>query len=414
MSSSGRFAPAVLAFLAVFLPRPATAQLVLGQYEEEAPLRTWNTFPFVPAAALGRGETTLAATGEPAAVLANPALLFSLPRFGLGLGGSLQSASLLKYGPVNTGIFLTDGPLFLTVPAADSLIFTARGGRWALAAGLSLAEIHDRPTTEYASESRGIVQYRVRFEQTGILRVFSLSAGYRLGPRWSLGLGLNYASGSRDRSFREEWTASRITITDEKSEKQTGFYLQGGVVWEPGPKLRLAAVLRAPYGRNVNRRSRVAYASPALPDGIVISGQAEDRVSQPLAVGLGGRLGISSRLAAFADLVWSDWPSYEVRWFEGREKRDFKGVLKAGLGLEYGLRFGLFGAQAEMPVRLGLSHDPQPMKTPSSSYLGVTTGLGLRWRGFRLDLGLLASRESGSGDGLRGTRAALSLEYGFE
>ncbi|MBM3311440.1 MAG: hypothetical protein FJY80_08030, partial [Candidatus Aminicenantes bacterium] len=123
MHARGRFrSAAILALVAACLPLPAAAQLILGQYEEEAPLRTWNTFPFVPAAALGRGETVLAAAGEPASVLANPALLFSLPRFGLSLGGSLQTASLMKYGPVNTGIFLTDGPMSLTVPVADAIV----------------------------------------------------------------------------------------------------------------------------------------------------------------------------------------------------------------------------------------------------------------------------------------------------
>ena len=54
-----RRAIAVLAATAVtglLFPAPSAAQLVLGQYEEEAPVRSWNSFALATAAALGRGK----------------------------------------------------------------------------------------------------------------------------------------------------------------------------------------------------------------------------------------------------------------------------------------------------------------------------------------------------------------------
>jgi hypothetical protein len=70
------------------LPTVSSAQLVLGQYEDEAPLRSWNTFGLTVASSLGRGETQLALAEDCSAALGNPALLASLPKFSVGFNGS--------------------------------------------------------------------------------------------------------------------------------------------------------------------------------------------------------------------------------------------------------------------------------------------------------------------------------------
>jgi hypothetical protein len=411
--SSGSRAVALFAAVFVVFALPAPAQLVLGQYEEEAPVRTWNSFPFIPAAGLGRGETAFAWPGEAAAVLANPALLFSLPRFTVALGGSLQEAAFLKYGPVNTGVFSTEGPVSLVRPAFDFAGLTVRMGRWAFGANANAAESYDRPLAEYVYEPRGTALYKIRFEQTGVLWVFNLSAGYRLGPGLSLGLGLNLVSGRGEKHFLEEWTSSGIAITDDKSFRASGFYLNGGLVWELSPAFMAAAVFRTPYGRKADRESRVGYQSPALPAGITIDGEAEDTLRQPLVLGIGGRAELFAGFRLGADLTYTHWPSYEVTWYGDSETREFRGALKAGAGVEYSFPFTFFGGPAGLAVRAGCSYDPQPMEIPSSSYLGATVGMGLRWRGYVLDFGLLLAHESGSGDGLRSHRAALSLGYGF-
>jgi len=404
---------AVFAAAAVLLPLSASAQLVVGQYEDEAPYRTWNSFPFISAAALGRGGTAFAAAGEASAYPANPAVLPSLPRFTLALGGSDQSAAFSKYGPVNTGVFLTGEPVSLGLLALDIAGLTYRAGRWAFGASVSLAEIYDRPPAEYIYESRGVTLYKIRFEQTGVLRIFNLSAGCRLGHGLSLGIGLNLAEGRLERHFSEEWTSSHIAITDDKTESFSGLYLNGGLAWEPGPRFRLAAVFRTPYRKKAEGESRVGYQSPGLAEAIVISGSAEDTLRQPFVAGIGASADLLPRLRLSADLAYVDWPSYEVSWFEDPQPRDYRGVLKAGLGLEHVLRFSLFGGPAELWLRAGLTYDPQPMSSPASAYFGATAGTGIRWRGLVLEVGIFFARESGSEDDLHGSRAAISLGYAF-
>jgi len=395
------------------LSLPGAAQLVLGQYEDEAPFRSWNSFPFVSAGALGRGETGFAAAGEAAAAFANPAVLPTLPPFTLTLGGSVQAASFSKYGPVNTGIFHTAEPVWLGFSALDFGGLTVRSGRWAFALSVSLAEIYDRPPAEYVYKPRELVLYRIRFDQTGLLRLIGFSAGYRLGPSLSLGLGLNLAAGRMDRSLGESWTSSRISINDGKSHRYSGAFVNGGLLWDPGPALRLAAVFRTPYAKRARSEGRVEYQSPDLPGGIVIAGSARDDLRQPWLVGCGVEAKPWGEVKFFGDMVYAHWPSYEMSWFGDPQRRDFRGSLKIGLGIEFSFRPRIFSAPSEIPFRAGLIRDPQPMKTPASAYSGATAGFGLRWRGFVLDLGVLFARESGSGDGLGGSRVALSLGYGL-
>ena len=77
----------VLAIL-IALPVASPAQLVIGQYEDEAPLRTWNSFGLALASSLGRGETMFALADDCSAALSNPALLADLPRLTLSFNGS--------------------------------------------------------------------------------------------------------------------------------------------------------------------------------------------------------------------------------------------------------------------------------------------------------------------------------------
>src|SRR4030042_4458826 len=87
----------LLAVVLLTLPIASPAQLVIGQYEDEAPLRTWNSFGLATAASIGRGETMLAAADDCSAALAQPALLDTLPRLTLSLNGSYSRSTLFRF-----------------------------------------------------------------------------------------------------------------------------------------------------------------------------------------------------------------------------------------------------------------------------------------------------------------------------
>ncbi|MFC2161789.1 hypothetical protein ACFLRX_09085, partial [Acidobacteriota bacterium] len=89
--------------LLISLSRPALTQLVLGQYEDEAPLQTWNIFGITTAASISRGGTSFTLAEGSEVSLSNPALLVKLPKFTLTLSGSYRITMLNKYGIVNTG-----------------------------------------------------------------------------------------------------------------------------------------------------------------------------------------------------------------------------------------------------------------------------------------------------------------------
>jgi hypothetical protein len=131
--------------LLLSLPAASTAQLTLGQYEDEAPLRTWNSFGAATAASIGRGETILSQAGDCSAGLSNPALLAGLPKFTLSLSGSYGRNTLFRYSIVNTGVLVTKTNLGLGLFAIDfgGVSFRIKGWTFALTAALS--EIYDRP-----------------------------------------------------------------------------------------------------------------------------------------------------------------------------------------------------------------------------------------------------------------------------
>lgn len=64
-----------------------------------------------------------------------------------------------------------------------------------------------------------------------------------------------------------------------------------------------------------------------------------------------------------------------------------------------------------MPIRLGLTIDPQPMESPRSSYTYLSFGTGLRFTRLAVDAALRFGRERGSGNNLSAFEAALTLRY---
>src|SRR4030043_2364087 len=127
------------------LPIASPAQLVIGQYEDEAPLRTWNTFGLATAASIGGGETMLALADDCSAALSNPALLAGLPKFTLSLNGSYSRSTLFRYSIVNTGVLVSEGNLGIGLFALDFGGLSYRISAWTFALTASVTEVYDRP-----------------------------------------------------------------------------------------------------------------------------------------------------------------------------------------------------------------------------------------------------------------------------
>jgi len=388
----------------------ASAQLVLGQYADEAPLGTWNVYgaPSAPAVALAGCQ--FARARDVSASLANPALLTKLPRTSASIAASYGASSMYRYALVNTGVVSSQGNLTAGVLALDHGGFAVRTGGWALALAVASPESYARPGIVVSGGG-----YQLTFEQSGYLRIFHAGVARRLAAGLSLGLGVNYATGRLDRASVEQ-TADLlriVTITDEKHETYKGVFFNGGLTWEATSKLTAAAVVRSPYVKEGPATSLLRYeVTPAGTD-ILIEAEAENSYRQPWVVGAGVSYRLGAAWSVVADAAWFGWSRYEGTYFDEPLARAFRDIVKGGLGLEYLAPTRVSGKPAGIPLRLGMSVDPQPMTDVASTYLSWTFGTGLALESFAIDISASLGRENGSGRDLRSGRIVLSMRYTF-
>jgi hypothetical protein len=397
----------------VFFPSAASAQLVLGQYEDEAPLRTWNVFGFQTAPSLGRGETTFAIASDSSSALTNPALLLDLPRFTATLGLTSSFASLNKFSLVNTGVLRTSGNPSLLLQALDFGGLTYRFKGWALGLSIALIEIYNRPGINYEASSNGIPFYALNFSQEGILRNTNLSVARRLSRRIQVGLGINLISGHLKRNTVENYVSPSITISDRLSQDFSGFFINGGLIVKITDKWTSALVFRTAYTKKSQSQSQLEYIAPAGGTDIRIAASSSDSYKQPLVVGAGIDYKISARFRVVSDLSFFNWSAYKIEYFDEAPERNFKDTLKWGLGTEYFIPLRIFKVDGFIPLRFGVVYDPQPMKEPVSAYTCFSAGAGFHWRMIALDLGASFGREKGSGNSLEARRISVSLSVGL-
>lgn len=406
----GRLVGALILCLAAALP--ARAQLVLGQYEDEAPLATWNVFGAVSAPALGLGGVRIGRAFDASVSTTNPALLLSLPRSSVSLTGSYGFASLFRYSLVNTGVLSTTSNLAVGSLALETASVAYRFGGWAVAVTADILEDFARPVARSSYVSGGTEVYAIGAEQSGILRVWNAAAARRLSRRLSLGVGVNLISGRLDRTVSEAWPLDGITITDDKSERFRGFYVNAGLSAEVSPSVSVSLAVRTPYRRRADGASLVRY--EASGSDIRIEAEARNEYRQPWVAGAGLDWRWSGTWRLAADLAYFGWSRYRVVYFDEPVARNFRDVATASIGIERGLKGRLRGRAARYAIRLGIAYDQQPMDSVHSSYVSLTLGAGVSQGHFAVDLGGSIGRESGSGNGLRAGRVALGLRYAFD
>ena len=405
--------PVAVTALCLLLSLPASAQLVLGQYEDEAPLGTWNVFGVRTAPALALGGARFARGWDCSAGLTNPALLVTLDKYSVTLSASDSWASMFKYSLVNTGVVSSDGNLTASPIGLDFGGFAFRWGGWALAAAVGIVENYGRPGI---AASGGAGSYELDMTQSGWLRDYHVAVARRITDRLAAGLGLNYVSGSLARLVLENSIEpdGEITITDDKSEKFSGLFLNGGIAWDITARLTAALVFRSPYVKKADARSSLRYQAPAGGTDILIEAEARNEYHQPWVLGAGLSCRFSEAFSAAADLSFFGWSGYKVVFYGEPLARPFRDVLKADAGVEYRISGRLFGKTASFPLRLGFSVDPQPMTGPHSTYYSLHAGTGFRLASLAVDLSGAFGRETGSGNSLSAGKVVLSVTYIFD
>jgi hypothetical protein len=389
-----------------FLPKVSLSQMTIGQYEDEAPLRTWNSFGFHTAPSLAMGETQFTAAGDSSVSLSNPALLTVLPRISFTFNSSLHSASLFKYSAINTGPLYSEGNSILSIISFDFAGASIRLKNWTFALSMALLESYARPSADVSSST-----YTFTLEQSGNLKNINFSVARKVFSHLSVGIGLNYAYGYLEKEIVEERVTSNLTQSDWKHHDFQAFYINGGLVLEVTRKIKVAAVFRTPFVKKSDSESLYRFHSPITE--IRIDASEKSEYKQPFVAGLGVSFQYSPKLKAISDFTFYRWSRYSIIYFgeEGEQERNFKDIIKIGAGIEYMTSLRLFGAGINVPFRAGFSYDPQPMVEPDSSYTYFTFGTGFHWRKLSLDAGMLLGEERGSGDSLSAKKVTLSLSF---
>ena len=398
-------------FVFVLSSIPAKAQLIIGQYEDEAPFRTWNTFGIQSASAVGMGEAQFALVADSSASVINPARLTALPKFSCSLNGSFTLASFDKYAIVNTGVLISDGNSRMGLYGFDFAGTTFTYKEWAVGISIGFLENYDRPSQNPDYEYEGELLYLLEFAQSGFLRNYNISLARKIGQWFSFGIGVNYVAGSMEKTVVENSYYNGVTISDRKKHDFTGFYVNGGLTADVNEKLTIAAVFRTPYTKKADSESMLRYDSPQGNTDIRHEAAAKNGYKQPLVLGVGVDYRFSPQLRVASDVSYFNWSSYSVTYFGEEIKREFKDIVKVSGGIEYVGSFRLFHQDFQVPLRVGLSYDPQPVKEPSSHYFYYTFGVGVHWQGLHLDAGAMFGNEKGSGSDLYGRKLLITLNY---
>jgi len=394
----------------LLLPSSGWTQVVIGQYVDEAPIRTWNNIGVLTASAVGLGGTQFTLAQDSSVALTNPALLSSLPKFTVSLNGSFTRATFLKYSLINTGAVTSTGAIDVGVIALDYAGASVRFRRFTVALSFGLLEYYYRPGVRVESNYEGNLYHTLEFNQDGALRTINFALAYKISDRLSAGIGANFIKGVFDKSVEERNYVTEITQEDKDSSDYSGFYVNGGVVYDVSDRVTLAAMIRTPYTKKAVSESLIRYESHYRE--IRTEAKAEDNTyKQPLVIGVGANYKLSDSFVVVSDLTYFDWSSYAVKYYEEELDRDFRDVVKVSAGAEYWGNFQLFGKDWRYPLRLGFNYDPQPMKDPNIHYLYFSVGTGIRVGRFSVDLSGMFGKEYGSGDNLGAQKVVFTLSY---
>lgn len=392
-------------------PMEGWAQLIIGQYEDEAPLRTWNILGLSSAAAIGMGDTRFAYATDCTTALTNPALLTKLPLFTVTANVSYTAAQLFKYSLFNTGVLSTNGNASIGVYALDFGGAAVNINGWGLGINYSILEHYDRPTTNFEYYSEDQLVYTMDFSQEGTLSNLNLSVARQFGQKLALGVGVNFIRGSFEKMWEEHRITPDITISDRKSHDFSGFYLNAGIYFDLTEDFTLGAIFRSPFSKNAESKSLIRNQTPATNTDIKLEVSADSSFDQPLVLGAGFSYTFTENFRVAADLSYLNWSGYKADNFGEELERNFKNILKINLGAEYTHPVSLFGLDFMNPIWIGLSYDPQPMQEPDSHYTYFSFGSGLHFQHFLLDLSTDYGWERGSGNNLLGQRIVLTLSY---
>ncbi len=327
--------------------------------------------------------------------LMNPAMLTAETGLRLDLAASLDHEDEDRYQPLYDTFDSYVADVAIASNRHDywgggfALAGRVTDGDYPIAVSLSLADRYDfsylfeeeiRDPDSGNSPRDQILEDR-SYEVAGTLRDLSLGVATDVLPGFSLGVGLNYAFGSRD-----EVTSRRYYDTPDSSYVHTTQWEMSGVNATVGLRIRLNS--RVDLG--------AAYESPLTADGDQDSGyddalatteSAEVRYPGEYRVGLAVRPRNDPRTTIAAEIAYREWSELEDS--RTPEEDDLEDVLDVRLGVQHTFTNA-------MRMLFGFRHyDSYTDRETATSVFtgGVHTPLGAGALVVSLELSKLTARE---------------------
>jgi hypothetical protein len=367
------------AFL-IFLSSLIFSQNNIGQYYDEAPLRTWNVWAPYPSRNAALGDCILAlGNQDPLSGMHNPATLKFNDLIALSCSISANSIKLYRYSVVNTGEVIpgvhntTIGPVRYFAIEHFGIGFSVKGIN--IAVNIAEQENYRRPELDHAySISTG---GRINALYSGRLRTMNFSFSYPIiKDRLQVGAAFSYLYGNHSKDFTLRMPVDENYIEDilKDEQKLRGSCFHLGLLYKVFQKFHIGFALRTPYDKradsSVYRECSSSYVI------IADSYFSEDYYHQPMVMGLGFSFQPNFDLLLTADLSFFRWKSYQAERFDLPLMRDFQNTLKIGIGIEYILIQKIGGSPFNLPIRIGYVHDPQPAVSPEWNHHYFTVGTG--------------------------------------
>ncbi|MCP2519230.1 hypothetical protein NLC82_03550 [Candidatus Aminicenantes bacterium AC-335-A11] len=401
------FRRTILIFLILILiPGILKSQCVIGQYEDEAPFRTWNIFGVYDARSTGMGESLFGLIEEPLGLLLQQNKLFSF-----SLSFISTKAEFFKYSFINTSDIYFPRNLKASYIGMDFAYGLIKFKDWFFGLSFTQPETYFRPAVEVNYSYKGKTYRTIKANFEGYLNSLNFSIGRRIGELITVGIGIHYVYGEITRKIEDDYIYYQVITTDNRSQKISGYYFSLIILANPSSRFKLVVNFRSPYTRYLDSESSLRYYSSRKQIEIRINGNARDEIKIPLTVGSGILYEIEEDLLLSANIIFFNWSNYRVTYFDEERKREFKNTIKIGIGLEYLTHLKIKNYLFSIPIRTGYIYDPQPMKNPNSYYNYVTMGWGIYYKKVGVDFGLMFGKENGSGNSLHASKLICNLNF---
>jgi long-chain fatty acid transport protein len=349
------------------------------------------TTQLVSARALGRANAFVAQVNDATAVTFNPAALTQIRATEISAGITPLNPTMKYTSPVGT-----EDLAVRSISVIPNFFAASKLGQenWAFGIG---ATVPYGGSTEWERDSQ--VRYVTTRSNLQVIN-FEPTVAYRLSPKLSLGLGLDYFYSPKLEQARMvnaqlldgPGAPDGVSVIDASGD---GWGLSLGALWKPGERHRVGLSYRSPVTVNyagTTSLSKLSGTLAAVFGGPEYSTGGRGKLTYPGSVTVGYGFQATRRWALELDLEWTGWSSFDEVMLEFEETdplrlsilnsgnptpKEWKDVFSIALGTEYELASRVF-------LRGGYYYfdNPVPNSTfdpslPDSDVHGFTLGLGV-------------------------------------